>query len=194
MQRGIGGIVEDDEIAAADKIHRRESREAAGRDLFVDQQKVADQQRGFHRRRGNAKGLRSERHNKQRDHQDIEQRLEAMKQAVMVVNCGFRRFMRETHRAAFDCAVSTAGAGAAFAFDLSLDCAFGLSLDCAAESRLAKARRAASYWACFLVLPSALARVSGAPSAPATRTSMRKRFWWSGPDCAARMYCGWPWP
>src|SRR5664280_1726299 len=115
-----------------------------------------------------------------------------------MVDCGFALLQCGTHRAAFGCGVSAAGAGAAFVFDLSLDCgldcAFGLAFDCAAAISLANARRAASCWACFLVVPSALARVRGTPSAPATRTSMRKRFWWSGPDCAASTYCGWPWP
>jgi hypothetical protein len=84
MPRGIDGIVEDDEVAAADFAVGGED---AGRDfaadLLIGEQEVADEEGRLHGERRDAEGLHGEGGDEERDNDDVEQGLEGLEEAVL---------------------------------------------------------------------------------------------------------------
>jgi len=73
IERGVDGVVKDDDVAAMDGCGREKAADAVRAwGLLVDEEKIADQKGGFHRLRGDAEGLDAEGDDEDGDDDEIE--------------------------------------------------------------------------------------------------------------------------
>ena len=191
VKRGVDGVVEDDDVAAMDGGGGKERAGAVGgRGLLVDQEEVSDEEGGLHGFGWDAEGLHAEGDDEDRHHDEVEERLQSGEDAglfvvrVMMMTVREMRTWRDWRLGvgAFGRELLAGGDGglshsATSARPAPLEWLFRLDLAIrASATRRSKARRAASCWACFLVVPSDSARAREPPDLSSMRTSTRKRF------------------
>src|SRR6185437_13784462 len=157
-------------------------------DLLIDQQEVADEERGLHGAGGDAKGLDDKGDDEDRGHHNGKQRLDGGQNALVAV---MQRGIWNG-RSRDDTRNGGVGIGWRIRVDgwlshlytskpslprfLTRPLAISSSVERFSERRRSMAMRAASCWACFLVVPSDSASAMAVPSLSSMRTSTRKRF------------------
>ena len=87
MQRGVDGVVEDDDVAAMDGGRGKEAGGSvcARYSLLVDEEEVSDEECGLHRFGGDAEWLGAEGDDEDRDDDEVEEGLERGEDAGLVV-------------------------------------------------------------------------------------------------------------
>ncbi len=86
VEGGVDGVVKDDDVAAMDGRGGKESASAVGGcGLLVDEQEVADEEGGLHGFGGDAEGLHAEGDDEDRNHDEIEERLQSGEDAGLFV-------------------------------------------------------------------------------------------------------------
>jgi hypothetical protein len=136
MQRGVDGVVEDDDVAAMDGGRGKETGRPVftRHSLFVDEEEVTDEECGLHRFGRDAERLGAEGDDEDRDDDEVEERLERGEDAGLVVDVMGRLlaawFRRWVGNRGWDCFGSRRG-DVGLGLDLGLDLGFDLGLDLA---------------------------------------------------------------
>src|SRR6185437_12846264 len=154
--------MEDDDLSTVNARPGKDpGRHTGGGDLLIDQKEVSDEQGRLHGARGNTKRLDDKGDDEDRGHHDGEQRLDG-RQDALFGGMGVGMGNAETGgRVGVD-----GGMVHFYTSQPSLleSLTIALSARCFLERRRSMAMRAASCWACFLVLPSDSAMAMDAPS------------------------------